>query len=137
MAHRRAADGFTLVELLVVITVIVFLLALRGLRILEITPHAVTFSCSLIRDHVIPPKAVNDALHIALAAVHGIHYLLAWNCAHLANAERVESIVRSIRDCGVSAASDLHPPRIDGPWTSSYFGMTDGNINPNIWLPAD
>ncbi|MCL2346968.1 MAG: hypothetical protein FWC50_01775 [Planctomycetaceae bacterium] len=26
-----------------------------------------------------------DALHIALAAYHGMDYLLTWNCKHIAN----------------------------------------------------
>lgn len=28
----------------------------------------------------------NDALHIAIAAVHGIEFLATWNCKHIANA---------------------------------------------------
>ena len=35
----------------------------------------------------IPEKAINDAMHIALAAVHNIDYLLTWNFRHLDNAE--------------------------------------------------
>jgi len=34
----------------------------------------------------IPREAAADALHIAVAAVNGIDYLLTWNCKHLANA---------------------------------------------------
>ena len=34
-----------------------------------------------------PLKAADDALHLAIAAVHGIDFLLTWNCRHLANAE--------------------------------------------------
>ena len=39
-----------------------------------------------------------DALHIAVATVHGMEYLLTWNCAHIANAtlrssERISSSV--------------------------------------------
>lgn len=29
----------------------------------------------------------NDALHIAVATVHYVEYLLTWNCSHIANAE--------------------------------------------------
>ena len=36
---------------------------------------------------VLPEKAVRDAAHIAVAAVHGVDYLLTWNCRHLANAQ--------------------------------------------------
>ena len=43
------------------------------------------------------PKALDDALHIAVSAVHGIDYLLTWNCRHLDNAE-MKPIIRRI--CG-------------------------------------
>ena len=31
-------------------------------------------------------KARIDGFHIAVAAVHGMEYLLTWNCTHIANA---------------------------------------------------
>jgi len=31
-------------------------------------------------------KAATDAAHIAIAAVHGMDFLLTWNCVHIANA---------------------------------------------------
>ncbi len=33
-----------------------------------------------------PPWAAGDAFHIVLAAVHGVDYLLTWNCTRIANA---------------------------------------------------
>lgn len=35
----------------------------------------------------LPPKADVDAIHIAAATVHGLDYLLTWNCKHIANAQ--------------------------------------------------
>ena len=35
----------------------------------------------------LPPKANIDAIHIAAATVHGMDYLLTWNCKHIANAQ--------------------------------------------------
>ncbi|MFN5970953.1 MAG: hypothetical protein ACK47N_13635, partial [Microcystis sp.] len=35
----------------------------------------------------LPPKASNDALHMALATVYGLDYLLTWNCKQMANAQ--------------------------------------------------
>ncbi|GDY22106.1 hypothetical protein LBMAG56_34530 [Verrucomicrobiota bacterium] len=35
---------------------------------------------------VLPAKAEVDALHLAIAAVNGMDYLLTWNCRHLNNA---------------------------------------------------
>lgn len=39
-----------------------------------------------------------DALHIAIAVVHGMDYLVTWNCAHIANATmrgRIETTCRA------------------------------------------
>ena len=40
-----------------------------------------------IGDGLIPPTAVEDAFHVAIATMHGMDYLLTWNCRHIANAE--------------------------------------------------
>jgi len=40
----------------------------------------------LVGNGPIPREATADALHIAIAAVNGIDYLLTWDCRHLANA---------------------------------------------------
>ena len=34
----------------------------------------------------LPTNAGNDALHIAIATVNELNYLLTWNCRHIANA---------------------------------------------------
>ncbi len=47
----------------------------------------------------LPAKASVDALHIAVATVHGVDYLVTWNCTHIANAalrQRIERICRSL-----------------------------------------
>ena len=43
-------------------------------------------SKELIQAGALPVKSADDALHIAVAAMNGIPYLLTWNCRHLANA---------------------------------------------------
>lgn len=43
----------------------------------------------------VPAEAQADALHIAIAAIHRIDYLLTWNCRHIDNAAR-KPIIRSI-----------------------------------------
>jgi hypothetical protein len=44
--------------------------------------------------------AVRDAAHIALATVHGIQYLLTWNCRHLANAQVSRRVARIFSEHG-------------------------------------
>lgn len=42
--------------------------------------------------HVMPVNPRGDALHLALASFHRCHFLLTWNCRHLANANKFEHI---------------------------------------------
>jgi hypothetical protein len=58
----------------------------------------------------IPPKARIDAFHISMAAVHGIQFLLTWNCKHIANPENRPKIERACRDRG------MEPPLICTPF---------------------
>jgi hypothetical protein len=69
---------------------------IEGLPFLEVDEEARFLARSLTARGPIPPKAARDALHVAVAAVHEVDFLLTWNCRHLANAEmadRVEYIV--------------------------------------------
>ena len=44
---------------------------------------------ALIAQGSLPVKAEIDAYHIAVAAVHGMEYLLTWNCTHIANPKQL------------------------------------------------
>lgn len=59
---------------------------LTTMNLLEITEQVVELAEELVRAGALPEKAENDALHIAIAAIHRIPYLLTWNCRHMANA---------------------------------------------------
>jgi predicted nucleic acid-binding protein len=60
--------------------------ALNGMTLLETSDQALELAKELIQAGALPAKAVDDALHIAVAAMNGVPYLLTWNCRHLANA---------------------------------------------------
>ncbi len=68
------------------------LVALEGLPLLAATIEAHELAGRLIRECRLPTRAATDAVHIAIATVHGMDYLLTWNCAHLANAEIVPKV---------------------------------------------
>jgi hypothetical protein len=59
---------------------------LATMTMLEIKEEAVSLAEELVRAEALPAKAGNDALHIAVAAIHLVPYLLTWNCRHMANA---------------------------------------------------
>jgi hypothetical protein len=77
--------------------------------LLDVTPSATDLALELLRSTGIPARADVDALHVAVAAVHGMDYLVSWNCKHIVNANilpRVYSVCR---------ASGLEPPLICTP----------------------
>lgn len=60
--------------------------AIADFPLLEVSPEATKLAEHLIAEKAIPEQAVEDALHIAIAAVNGMNYLLTWNLKHIANA---------------------------------------------------
>jgi predicted nucleic acid-binding protein len=64
------------------------LLALEGIQLLELLPATEQLAAVFLATGAVPEKARLDALHIAVAAVHSMNYLLTWNFRHIANAEK-------------------------------------------------
>ncbi|MDZ8093846.1 MAG: hypothetical protein RMZ42_18225 [Nostoc sp. DedQUE05] len=60
---------------------------LESLTFLDLTEEAIELAQEFLQQSNLPPKASNDALHILLATVYGLDYLLTWNCKHMANAQ--------------------------------------------------
>jgi hypothetical protein len=68
-----------------------------------------TLANTLIRTGTLPVKARLDTVHVAVAAVNGMNYLLTWNLRHLANAAIRGKIEEACRKVGI------HPPIICTP----------------------
>ncbi|MGI9175358.1 MAG: type II toxin-antitoxin system VapC family toxin [Rhodothermales bacterium] len=72
--------------------------ALQGLPLLQLDAEADALAKLLRRDVPLPERAAVDALHLAVAVVGGMDYLLTWNFKHLANASlrnKIEDLCRS------------------------------------------
>src|SRR5262249_47733048 len=76
------------------------LAAIGGLAILDATPHAESLTAAILSSGALPSTAARDAAHVAIAAAHGVDYLLTWNCKHLANAQIIRKIQSVCRDLG-------------------------------------
>lgn len=72
----------------------------RDLPVLRITPDARVLADRIFRATTLPEKAASDALHVALAAVNGMDFLLTWNCTHIANGVVLKVVNAVCRDHG-------------------------------------
>jgi len=60
---------------------------LQNLPLLELTSEVLNLANTFMQQKALPSKAREDAVHIAVATVYELNYLLTWNCRHIANAE--------------------------------------------------
>ena len=83
---------------------------LDGIPLLDVTdPRIDPIADALLAAHLLPANARSDAEHVATATVHGVDYLLTWNCKHIANAETLPRVYRLLTHLGYS------PPLIVTP----------------------
>ncbi len=89
--------------------------AIRDLPLLDITPGVAELASRILASGKIPRKAATDAAHIAVAAVHGMDFLVTWNCVHIANAANTRALARVFAArMGVNARSSVTPEELMG-----------------------
>ena len=72
---------------------------LKGIPILGITNEAEILASALVAGPI-PKNYAEDALHIALAAVNGMDFLLTWNFHHINNAMMKRQIIKIVENRG-------------------------------------
>jgi hypothetical protein len=77
--------------------------------LLEMKPEIAYLADQYFKAIRIPEKARSDAYHLAIAAWHGMDYMISWNCTHIASG-RVRNIVEQI-----NIKNDLATPIICTP----------------------
>ena len=83
--------------------------AVEGLTVVGVASLELDFARLLVAEKALPHNAFTDAVHIAVAATHNIHFLATWNFAHLANPHTKPKIEQICRNVGYT------PPCIDTP----------------------
>jgi hypothetical protein len=76
--------------------------ALRGIPRLAAGARGARLAEAILQSGALPPKAQIDAVHVGVAAVNGMDYLLTWNLRHLANAVLRGKIEEAVRGAGSS-----------------------------------
>ena len=73
---------------------------LRNFPILELNQSVLDLAEQFLQRSNLHVKADVDAIHIAVATVHGMDYLLTWNCKHIANAQIQRKLAEISLDFG-------------------------------------
>lgn len=90
------------------------LAAADGLPLLEVTPAVTGLAAELARRVRLPARVAADAVHVALAAAHGVEYLLTWNMRHIANAELRPAMEAACRAAGYAPPVIATPDELMG-----------------------
>ncbi|WP_089723785.1 type II toxin-antitoxin system VapC family toxin [Candidatus Thiosymbion oneisti] len=88
--------------------------AISEFTVLEITPQVQEVAAFLIAQNAIPAEAEEDALHIAVASLNGMEFLLTWNFSHINNAFKKSNIIRSIENQGFISPEICSPEEFIG-----------------------
>ncbi|HCV31978.1 MAG TPA: DNA-binding protein [Microcoleaceae bacterium UBA9251] len=72
----------------------------RDFPLLELNQAVRDLAGQFLARSNLPPKAADDAVHIAAATVYGLDYLLTWNCKHIANAQIQRKLAEISLDFG-------------------------------------
>jgi predicted nucleic acid-binding protein len=73
---------------------------LNELPLVELNQAVRNLATQFLLRSNLPAKASDDAVHIAAATVHGLDYLLTWNCKHIANAQIQRKLAELSLDLG-------------------------------------
>ena len=87
---------------------------LRDVPGLAVTESVEALARKLLEEGALPREATDDAMHVAIAAVHGIDYLLTLNCRHLDNAERKPEVRRVCSKAGYRCPEICTPQELMG-----------------------
>jgi predicted nucleic acid-binding protein len=80
--------------------------------VVEIVPEVHALAAAYLAAIPLPDKAQADAYHLALAAWHGLDYLVSWNCTHIVSG-RVRMIVEEVNaEFGIRTPSICTPEEL-------------------------
>ena len=88
--------------------------AILELPVLDITRESESLAQAIVREGLIPERFGEDSLHIALAVVNGMDYLVTWNFRHLNNALTKMHIMRFVEKQGYIAPVICSPDELLG-----------------------
>jgi hypothetical protein len=85
---------------------------LQGLPLLDSTEEITVLAQQLVTEGLLPEAGARDALHVAVATVHGMDFLLTWNCRHIANARMLRGLAALCRAKGYDVPNVCTPEEL-------------------------
>lgn len=88
--------------------------AISDFMVLKIDEDAAMIAKNLLSDGAIPQEYPEDAIHIAVASINRMTFILTWNFAHINNAIHREKIIKSVDQCGYTCPVICTPEELLG-----------------------
>jgi len=85
-----------------------------GINKLTVSALSTEIAEHLITDHAIPIGSEEDAIHIGIAASHGVQYLNTWNYKHINNVHTKLKIEKLIEQQGLFCSIICTPEELGG-----------------------
>ncbi|MCC6581720.1 MAG: hypothetical protein IT440_14910 [Phycisphaeraceae bacterium] len=81
---------------------------------LDLTDEVAYVAEFLIGPGMLPAKDVDDTVHLTVATVHRLDFLLTWNLRHLANAQVARAAYHRLRTRGYEPPTICTPDELEG-----------------------
>jgi hypothetical protein len=83
--------------------------AVGSFSVLAATPDAERLAGELLASHGIPEEYPEDALHVAIAAIAGMEFIVTWNFSHINNPFTKMMIRQTVENAGYECP-EIVPP---------------------------
>jgi predicted nucleic acid-binding protein len=88
--------------------------AVQNIPLLSVDEKALSLAEQFLLKSNLPVKAGTDAVHIAIATIHNMNYLLTWNCKHIANAQIQKKLTQISLEFGYEMPTICTPYELIG-----------------------
>lgn len=89
---------------------------LSEVPLVNLTDEVRDLARTLVERRIVPPKASEDALHVAVATHYGLDFLLTWNCRHIANGEVMRRLEEYCLENGLTLPILCTPQQLVPDW---------------------
>jgi len=83
--------------------------AIQAFPVLRTTPEAERLAAAILDARGVPAEYPEDALHIALAALAGMDFIVTWNFAHINNPFTKMMIRQAVENAGYECPEIISP----------------------------